>query len=106
VEHHSRLFFACSALAMMCVPLIFKWIPQNSFYGIRTHATLANQDTWFAINQFGGICIFVASCVSMAILYFTPWEISAKPLFSVLSIIGPLLLAAIAIFLHLRSLSS
>jgi hypothetical protein len=44
--------------------------------------------------------------VSMAILYFTPWEISAKPLFSVLSIIGPLLLAAIAIFLHLRSLSS
>ena len=42
-------------LALVCVPLALELIGPNSFYGVRTAATLANPEVWYRSNFYAGL---------------------------------------------------
>lgn len=37
-------------LIVVSIPLLFRWIPQNRFYGFRILATLRNTSVWYDAN--------------------------------------------------------
>jgi uncharacterized membrane protein len=39
---------------IISVPLLFDLVPPNRFYGIRLRASFASEQSWYAINRFGG----------------------------------------------------
>jgi uncharacterized membrane protein len=63
---HQPFFFPLVIIALVSVPLVFRWIPQNRIYGIRTRNTLADTDTWYAINRIAGISLIVSSAIYIA----------------------------------------
>jgi len=49
----------------MAVPLVRDAVPPNLFYGLKTPATLADEDVWYAANRFAGGALAVAGVVSL-----------------------------------------
>lgn len=46
---------ACNALfALVSLPLVFRKIPRNGFYGYRTRATLSSDFMWYEANAYFG----------------------------------------------------
>ena len=69
----SQPFFIPSALiALLSLPLIFGWIPRQSFYGARTSKTLSSDDIWYPANQFAGGVLLVCSCIYFAVAWTLP----------------------------------
>jgi uncharacterized membrane protein len=69
----SQPFFIPSALiAAFSLPLIFGWIPRQSFYGARTSKTLSSDDIWYPANRFAGAVLLVSSCIYFAIAWTLP----------------------------------
>jgi uncharacterized membrane protein len=44
----------------LAVPLIFRKIPPNPFYGLRTRSTFSSRRIWYAANRIAGIWLAVA----------------------------------------------
>ncbi|QYO66088.1 SdpI family protein [Leptolyngbya sp. 7M] len=51
---------------LIALPLVYRKIGPNSFYGVRTNKTLADKTLWYEANHrfgrdmmFGGICIVI-----------------------------------------------
>jgi uncharacterized membrane protein len=66
-------FFIPSALiALLSLPLIFAWIPRQSFYGARTSKTLSSDDIWYAANRFTGVALLISSCIYFAVAWTLP----------------------------------
>ena len=66
-------FFIPSALiALLSLPLIFGWIPRQSFYGVRTPKTLSSDDIWYPANRFAGGVLLVCSCIYFAVAWTLP----------------------------------
>ena len=64
----SQPFFIPSALiALLSLPLIFGWIPRQSFYGARTSKTLSSDDIWYPANKFAGVVLVASSCIYFAV---------------------------------------
>ncbi|WP_432762810.1 SdpI family protein [Altererythrobacter rubellus] len=42
-------------LAVVCLPLTLEMIGPNSFYGVRTTATLESTETWYRSNFYAGL---------------------------------------------------
>jgi uncharacterized membrane protein len=62
-------------LSLFSIPLIFRKIPPNSFYGVRNAKTLGNRQTWFNANAFAGKRMFASGIVFIAaalLLYLIP----------------------------------
>lgn len=38
----------------LSLPLIYRKVPMNAFYGVRIPASLASERRWYEINAFGG----------------------------------------------------
>jgi uncharacterized membrane protein len=47
----------------LAVPLIFRKIPPNPFYGLRTRSTFSSRRIWYAANRIAGIWLAVAGIV-------------------------------------------
>jgi len=56
-------------LIVVSIPLIFRWIPRNRFYGFRVPATLADDKIWYEANALSGRHLFVLG-VAMVLLEF------------------------------------
>jgi uncharacterized membrane protein len=78
---HQPFFFPSVVIALVSAPLVFRWIPQNRIYGIRTRKTLADTDAWYAINQIGGILLIVSSAMYLAFSWQLPMAGQHDPRF-------------------------
>lgn len=47
------LFDLGAAVALACLPLLFRLVKPNRYYGIRVPAAFASERNWYAINRFG-----------------------------------------------------
>jgi hypothetical protein len=45
-------------LVLTSLPLIFRWVPPNRFYGLRIRATLRNESVWYDANALSGRHMF------------------------------------------------
>ena len=69
----SQPFFIPSALiAFFSLPLIFGWIPRQSFYGVRTPKTLSSDDIWYPANRFAGVVLLASCCIYFAVAWTLP----------------------------------
>jgi uncharacterized membrane protein len=50
----------------LSVPLIFRRIPPNPFYGLRTRRTFLSPRIWYAANRTAGIWLTIAGIVWLA----------------------------------------
>ncbi len=47
--------FSGITLYLACLPLIFRKIPMNKLYGMRTKHSFRSDEAWYHLNQIGGI---------------------------------------------------
>jgi hypothetical protein len=62
-------------LAVLSLPLVFRMIPPNRWYGFRVRRTLENEEVWYAVNEYSGGWLFsvgVLVAVATVALYFLP----------------------------------
>jgi uncharacterized membrane protein len=57
-----NLWWTLAGLAFMVIslPLIYKRVPPNRWYGFRVRKTLSDPHIWYAANQVAGIDLFLA----------------------------------------------
>ncbi|MBB5353272.1 hypothetical protein HNR46_003527 [Haloferula luteola] len=48
-------------ICALSLPLFFRKIPMNSFYGVRFAASYRSPEAWFAINHHGGKALLLAA---------------------------------------------
>jgi uncharacterized membrane protein len=48
-------------LMALSIPLIFRKVPMNHFYGIRFPQSFKSNEAWYEINKFGGKALLVSS---------------------------------------------
>ncbi len=100
-----QLLITSSVLALVALPLIFKWVPPNRIYGFRTARTLADTGIWYRANQFCGWAILLASAVSIVLLAALPfpWTSSTlnEGLAPVLVLVVPILVAVTSSYFYL-----
>lgn len=94
------LLIAPVVLAVLSLPLIFRWAPPNPFYGFRTRRTLADRNLWYRVNFFCGCAVLAASGLSVILLLVLP----SSP-YAVLAFALPLLAALVASSVYLRRTS-
>jgi drug/metabolite transporter (DMT)-like permease len=72
--HIPWTIFAVSVILMLVsVPLIFKRVPKNNFYGLRTTRTLNGTDAeWLAANYKAGIALCFAGLLAMIACILVP----------------------------------
>jgi uncharacterized membrane protein len=64
-----QLRVACAMLCVgfvtlgVCLPLIYRKIPMNHFYGIRIPQAFASAERWYAVNAHGGRLFARWSCL-------------------------------------------
>lgn len=92
-----KLLIAPLALAVLALPLVFKWVPRNRFYGFRTSRTLADPDLWYRVNFFCGCAVLASSGLSVILLLVLP----PSP-FAVLEFAVPMVAALVASSAYLR----
>jgi uncharacterized membrane protein len=62
-------------IAILSLPLVFRMIPPNRWYGFRTRRTRANADVWYAANEYLGGWLFslgILVAVASVALYCVP----------------------------------
>ena len=62
---------------LLCLPLIKRKIPRNSFYGMRFPQSFQSEEAWFKINAFGGKQMLQWSLLliaSGALTFFLPLQ--------------------------------
>jgi hypothetical protein len=70
---HDRLLIASVILGVgivtfcVCLPLIYRKVPMNRFYGIRIPQSFVSAERWYDINAYGGRLLARWSCLIMAI---------------------------------------
>jgi hypothetical protein len=99
----------CSALLILvAVPLALRKVPRNIVYGFRTRATMANDEIWFAANAHFGrglIAASVSGAVAAFLMYvFRPFPPDVFLPVSILVLVAPSLVAAVATSRYVRSL--
>jgi hypothetical protein len=56
-------------LILLGIPLIFRLVPRNWLYGMRTPRTMwSSPETWYIQNQITGIALLVAGLVWLAVV--------------------------------------
>ena len=62
-------------LALLSIPLIWRWIPPNGWYGFRIRQTLENPQLWYEVNAFAGRRLFLtgfAIALGALLFYLVP----------------------------------
>ena len=97
MSDRTMLLVAAIIIVMTSVPFVFKWVPQNQLYGVRTKRTLADRDLWYRANRFMGWALIVAAAVSIAALETMP-----DNQYAFTALLAPLALAFVATFIYLK----
>ena len=94
-------------LILVAVPLALRKIPRNIVYGLRTRATLSNEETWYSANvHFGrGLIVWslVADGAAIGLRALGPLPPRSILTASVVLITAPGFIAMAATLLHIRS---
>jgi SdpI/YfhL protein family len=70
---HDQLLIASVILGVgivtfcVCLPLIYRKVPMNRFYGIRIRRSFVSAERWYDINAYGGRLLARWSCLIIAI---------------------------------------
>ena len=51
---------------LVCLPMVYRKIPMNRLYGVRTPKAFRSDEDWYAINEYGGK-VFIAWSVPLLI---------------------------------------
>ena len=94
----------CAALAIVSIPLAFRWVGPNAFYGFRTPTTLANPYIWYLANAFAGWALLVSAAASAALVWLRPGWFDLGDFTNLAAIVVPSATAVTASFLYLRKL--
>jgi hypothetical protein len=57
-------------IIVIALPLIFREVPPNYWYGFRIKATIRNEKIWYLVNEFFGWGMVISSIISMVIILF------------------------------------
>ncbi|HMH05281.1 MAG TPA: SdpI family protein [Terriglobales bacterium] len=66
---HDQLLIASAILGVgivtfcVCLPLIYRKVPMNRFYGIRIRQSFVSGERWYDINAYGGRLLARWSCL-------------------------------------------
>jgi len=60
---HALLLVSAVLIIALAIPLRMRRVPPNRFYGVRTRATLADEDTWYDVNARSGRDLLVAGAL-------------------------------------------
>jgi len=63
---HALLLVSAVLIIALAIPLRMRRVPPNRFYGVRTRATLADEDTWYDVNARSGRDLLVAGALFLA----------------------------------------
>jgi hypothetical protein len=63
---HVLLLLSAVLLILFAVPLWMRMVPPNRFYGIRTHATLGDEQRWYAVNASAGRDLLLSGILLLA----------------------------------------
>ena len=63
---HVLLLLSAVLLILFAVPLWMRMVPPNRFFGVRTRATLGDEQRWYTVNASTGFDLFVAGVVLLA----------------------------------------
>lgn len=102
---------ACNALfALVSLPLVFRKVPRNCFYGYRTRATLGDDFMWYEANAYFGRWFLIASavtCIAAVFLYrWGAFEPGTYLRASVALLVAPVLVVALLTSRYVRTLKS
>ena len=67
-----REFLPPFTILLISVPLVFEMIPRNALYGIRVREAMASDESWYAINQLGGLGSIAACLVWLPAAAYAP----------------------------------
>jgi len=90
------------------LPLVFRWVPRNFFYGYRTRATLGSDVVWYEANAYFGWRFLIASavaCIAAVLLYRSGvLEPGTYLKVSVALLVAPVLFAGLLTSRYVRAL--
>jgi len=67
------IVIAAIVIILLSLPLIFKRVPKNHYYGIRTSRTMSgSSEQWYAVNQTGGYGLTIAGIVTLLSCLIVP----------------------------------
>jgi hypothetical protein len=59
-------------LILLSIPLIFRWVPRNRFYGFRIPATCSNESVWYDANALSGRHFFLLGALMVGLEFVLP----------------------------------
>src|SRR5688572_13495560 len=62
-------------LIVLSLPLMWRWIPPNHVYGLRSPATLRDRSVWYDANALSGRHLFALGVVMVALEFVLPLSI-------------------------------
>jgi SdpI/YfhL protein family len=93
-------------LAGLSVPLVIHKIPPNSFFGIRSQATVNNPKLWYKINAYAGMRLLatgLGTAVGSIILFYLNSGVEDYALSCLGVFLALFLWAMISSFLYVRN---
>ena len=69
MQPHDQLLLASAILGVgivtfcVCLPLVYRNVPMNRFYGIRIPQSFVSAERWYEINELGGRLLARWSCL-------------------------------------------
>lgn len=85
---------------VLTLPLVFRAVPMNHWYGFRTKAAFASEENWYAINARGGKMLALGS---LAIILVGAAGFFVPEKWTLLYLGGALIILAIAIVVPIVS---
>jgi uncharacterized membrane protein len=59
-------------LIVLSIPLLFRWVPRNRFYGFRIVATLRNDSVWYDVNALSARHMITLGVLMVALEFLLP----------------------------------
>jgi uncharacterized membrane protein len=74
-------------LILLSIPLIFRWVPPNRFFGLRIPATLKNESVWYDANARSGRLFFMLGVLMVTLEFVLPTS-ARIPVLRVIGTVG------------------
>jgi uncharacterized membrane protein len=93
VTAHALLLLSAVLLILLALPLWMRMVPPNRLYGVRTRATLGDEERWYAVNATSGRDLLVSGIVLLAGIFLierigATWTPELRNLASAVLLIG------------------
>src|SRR3954468_11240086 len=88
----------CAMLALIAIPLAFRWIGPNRWYGFRTRQTLSDREVWYSANAFAGRVLLIAALASATLLWLRPAWFDFGVFTNLAALVLPTIVATMASF--------